>query len=177
MVPRPTFPLLVFLLGAFLSSGCGDGDPTQFDGQTASEWIAQAKNGNSSSRVAAIRALRAFPGDKDAIALLERVLSDDVASYAERLSAAQSLYRATGKTDKVLPKTAEVIRKQADVSSGSEYSTKDLEELVFWLGVNARPLVPDIEYARSKVNLRLGPGAAATKAQLDRILRDMPTKT
>ena len=69
------------------------------------------------------------------------------------------------------------VRFLADVSSGSEYSTKDLEELVFWLGVNARPLVPDIEYARSKVNLRLGPGAAATKAQLDRILRDMPTKT
>jgi hypothetical protein len=175
MTRRRTSPLLVTLvLAVCVPLGCEDGDPAQFDGQSVREWIAQAKAGNTSSRVAALRALRAFPGDKDAIALLERVLSDDAAAYVERLAAAQSLYRATGKTDKVVPQVGQAVRKQADASGGNEYLTKDLEELVFWLGVNARPLIPDIEYARSKVNPRLGPGPAATRAELDRILRDIP---
>jgi hypothetical protein len=175
MPPRRTPSLLlIFLLGVCVPLGCDDGDPAKFDGQSAAEWVAQAKTGNSASRVTALRALRAFPGDKDAIALLERVLSDDAATYGERMAAAQSLYRATGKADNVVPQVAKALRKQADASRGGEYLTKDLEELVFWLGANARPLIPDIEYARSKVNPRLGPGPAATKAQLDRILRDIP---
>ena len=87
------------------------------------------------------------------------------------------LYRATGKTDKIVPAVGRAIRQQSDAATGGEFATKDLEELIFWLGANARPLIPDIEYARSKANPRLGPGPAATRAQLDRILQDIPTKT
>ena len=168
---------MTLLPGVCLSPGCDDGDPQQFDGQTAREWVSQAKNGKPSSRLAALRALRAFPGDNDSMALLEQVVADDSAGFSERLAAAQSLYRATGKTDKVLPGVGKAVRRQADAARGNDYSTKELEELVFWLGANAQPLIPDIEYARSKVNPRLGPNAAATKAQLDRILRDIPAKT
>ena len=106
--------------------------------------------------------------------LLERAVSDDATSFVERLIAAQSLYRATGDTEKVVPKVGEAIRKQADQSGGEAYATKELEDLVFWLGANARPLIADIEYARARANPRKGAGAAATKQQLDRILRDIP---
>jgi len=166
--------LLLLSLTACLAIGCDGGNPAKFDGQTVDEWIAQAKNGKSAERTAALRALRAFASDKDAIALLERTVSDDHAAYSERLIAAQSLYRATGKSDKILSPVGQAIRKQADASNGNDYATKDLEELVFWLGANARPLIPDIEYARSKVNPRLGRPAAATREQLDRLLRDIP---
>ena len=166
-----SLPLIGYLL---TGGGCDNGDPANFDGQSVEEWIVQAKQGNAANRIQALRALRAFASDKHAIALLERTVADDAASAPERLVAAQSLYRATGKLDAILPKVGQAVRKQADAANGNEYSTRDLEELVFWLGAKAQPLVPDIEYARSKVNPRLGPGAVSTREQLDRILRDIP---
>jgi hypothetical protein len=153
--------------------GCGDDDVGKYDGQTAEEWIAQAKTGNSYSRAAAYQALRAFPNNKDAMALLERTLANESAPFPERMLAAQSLYRATRDTKRVVPKAAEAIRLQADVSRGGQYSTKELEDLVFWLGSSAKPLAIEIQYARSRLDPRVNPAVGAMRAKFDALLRDI----
>jgi len=142
-----------FLVLAVSAPGCDDDKSiSRFEGQTVNEWISQSQQRNSARRVTAYHALRAFPDNKEAMALLERALSDDAVPFPERLVAAQSLYRATGDSGRVVPKAGEIIRAEADGTAGGPYSTKELEDLVFWLGANAKPLVPQIEYARLKLN-------------------------
>jgi len=154
-------------------TGCGDSDVTKYDGQTVDEWMTQAKTGNSYSRVAAYQALRAFPNNKEAMALLERTLANDSAPFAERMVVAQSLFRATRDSKRVVPAAAEAIRRQADASGGGQYPTKELEDLVFWLGPSGKPLTPDIQYARSRVDPRVNPDAATMRAKFDAILLDL----
>src|SRR3954468_13754780 len=113
-----TFILL--LLFTLSLAGCGDSDAAKYDGQTVDEWITKAKTGNSYSRVAAYQALRAFPNNKDAIALLERTLANDSAPFSERMIAAQSLFRATRDAKRVVPAAAGAIRHQADASRGGQ---------------------------------------------------------
>ena len=132
------------------AAGCsGEAEPEHFD-RPLSEWVSQATGKDPSLRLKAYDALAAFPHEKAAITTLEAVAHGDTAPPAERIAAAKSLYRATGDAERVLGSVRAAIRKEAD-SGGGFHSTKPVEDLVFWLGPRARPLVPDLQYAQGKI--------------------------
>jgi hypothetical protein len=139
--------LLVLVLVGVV--GCGRDEP-KYGAKPLSEWVEQARAKVYRERVEAYDALGRFSGNETAIKTLEEVVKNEATSPGERILAARSLYRATGDAERVIAPVRAAIRKEADSPSGFQ-STKEVDELVFWLGAKAQPLTADLQYAQGKI--------------------------
>ena len=91
---------------------------------------------------------------------------------AERLVAAKDLFRATGDAEPVVEFARSAIRKEAETPSGLS-STKEVEELIFWLGALRRPLAADLQAAHDTLPA-LDPKSAARPGSFSESSRPFP---
>jgi hypothetical protein len=165
--------LITCLVGCFLV-GCGRTEEPEFDGKPLGEWVEQARGRDAAARLRAYDALGAFPHERRAVDVLRAVAADEGGLPPERLVATKDLFRATGDAEPVVEFARSAIRKEAETPSGLS-STKEVEELIFWLGARARPLAADLQAAHDTLPA-LDPKSAAKRRELQRILKTIPAK-
>jgi hypothetical protein len=166
--------LLISCLMACLAGGCGRTEEPEFDGKPLGEWLEQAKGRDAAARLRAYDALAAFPGNNKALDVLRTVAADEGVPPPERLVAARDLFRATGDAGPVVNFARSAIRKEAESPTGLR-STKEVDELIFWLGARARPLAPDLQAAHDNLPGR-DAKSVARRRDLQRIIKDIPAK-
>jgi len=164
--------LLVFILLAALGeSGCKKQEAV-VAGRTLAEWIAASRGREAILRIQAYQSLRLFPGEPSAREALQAAVNNSSVPSRERYTAAMHLYRMTGSDEGLLaPVTAAIDAQFGRVPS--DPSTKELEELVFWLGARAKSLTPVLRQARGRMT---GSDLASAQARqgLDKTIQAIP---
>jgi hypothetical protein len=161
--------LLSAALAACLTGGCGKGEEAEFEGRPFSEWLALAKSGDTATRCRAYDGLRAFPSERAATDALRGAMNNTQFPPGERVAAARNLYRATGDAGEVV----QCVRGMLKTAVPASLPAKELEDLAFWLGARAQPLVPDFQDAHRRATGR-DAATVQTRATLQRILENMP---
>src|SRR4051794_28856033 len=159
---------LVACLIACLAGGCGRSEEPEIDGKPLSEWVDQARGRDAPSRLRAYDALAAFTNNRTAVDVLRKTTADEAVLPQERLVAAKDLFRATGDPAPTLEFARAAIRKEAETPTGLS-STKEVDELIFWLGARARPLAADLQSAHDTFRPR-DRAAAARRLELQKII-------
>lgn len=163
--------LLSLLLLLFCAHGCKQ-EETEFQGRPLSEWLEQAQSKDRRARMAAYDALRGFPTDESALRTLKEALANPQTPLDEKLVAARSLYRATSDAELVTEPVRSALRARAQAKTNN-YPIKEIDDLVFWMREKARPLVPDLQYARDHVTGR-DAASRKTRDDFDRIISSIP---
>src|SRR5689334_1085503 len=166
--------LTIACLVAGLVGGCGRSEEPEIDGKPLGEWVDQAKGRDVAARLRAYDALGAFPNNSRAIDALRTVAADETVTPPERLVATKDLFRATGDPGPSVEFARSAIRKESESPTGLS-STKEVDDLIFWLGARARPLTPDLQAAHDALRTR-GAATAPRRRDLQRIIKDIPAK-
>jgi hypothetical protein len=174
MVARMRVGLIIACVMACLTGGCGRTEEPEFDGRPLSEWVEQARGRDSPARLRAYDALAAFTNNRTAVEVLRTAAADDNTPSPERLVAAKDLFRATGDPAPTLEFARSAIRKEAETPGGLG-STRELDELIFWLGARARPLAADLQAAHDTLRVR-DAATAARRRELQKIIKSIPAK-
>lgn len=174
MVGEMRAGLIIGCVMACLAGGCGRTEEPEFDGKPLGEWVEQAKGRDAPARLRAYDALAAFANNRTAVDVLRTVAADEGVLPQERLVAAKDLFRATGDPTPTLDFARSAIRKEAETSAGLS-STKEVDELIFWLGARARPLAADLQAAHDTLRPR-NRAAAVRRLELQKIIKNIPEK-
>ncbi len=166
--------LIITCLTACLAGGCGRTEEPEFDGKPLGEWVQQARGRDAAARLGAYDALAAFPNNGTAVDVLRGAAADENMLPQERLVAAKDLFRATGDAAPAVEFARSAIRKEAETPGGLS-STKEVDELIFWLGARAQPLAPDLQAAYDTLRPR-DAASAARRRDLQKTLKSIPKK-
>jgi hypothetical protein len=158
-------------LGVLCGTGCKK-KSEEVDGRTLEEWIAASCSSDANLRQKAYVALRSWPKDKSAQeAVLTAVRQSNYPS-PERYTAALNLFRMTGKADDLIEPLQAAITSQFNATVKNQ-STKELEDLIFWLEARAKPLIPTLKQARSSLQGQ-DPASVNARAGLTRVIKSIP---
>lgn len=149
--------LISVLLIAVATVGCSGGsEEDAHGGKTLSEWVSQAREQDPAARLAAYEALGKLRGSDAAANALQEFADSDTTRVPERIVAARNLYRITGDPGRAVLSARAAIRAEADSANGVR-SIKEIEDLIFWVGIGAKPLADDLRYAMGKIRGRDAP--------------------